>query len=284
MKEYATCDEVREEFSALLDGELAVDEQDGVEEHLSGCSDCLRELDGLKRVTDLYAELPTVDAPESFAVDLDLESPDNVVDLRQSSASSPISFKPILAAVAVLTLMASVSFLIGRTAPNQGRMELAADTSAESALYDDMDVSRLQSEPSAMAPAPEPLADRVVKEAVSEEMFEAKVAQPKGMIAEMESRDDQLVPSAPKAQALGAVATDVNSDPDIMSFTLQSDGAWHEKGYTNQPLTELKLGDKALVDILVARPELANVLIKAKVIVFQFENTWYRIDPAQEAN
>lgn len=288
MKEYTTCDDVREEFSALLDGELAVEEQDGVEEHLSGCSDCLRELDGLKRVTGLYAELPTVDAPESFAIDLDLDLGGNVVDLRPASTSGPVSFKPVLAAAAVLALMASVSYLISRNAPDPGRMELAADTSGESALYDEMDASRLQSEPSAMAPPPEQFADSVAKEEVSEEMFEAKVAQPKRMIAELESRSNQPVPAAPKAQARGAIAaaadTDADADANTMSFTIQTDGAWHEKGYTNQPVTQLKLGDKAFVNILAERPELANVLIQAKVIVFQFEDTWYRLEPGAEAN
>ena len=66
MKTYSNCDDVREDFSAVLDGELSPQEQEAVESHLSDCSQCLRELDGLKRIDTLYGELPHVDAPQGF--------------------------------------------------------------------------------------------------------------------------------------------------------------------------------------------------------------------------
>ena len=66
MKAYSNCEDVREDFSALLDGELSPQEQDAVESHLSDCSQCLRELDGLKQIDTLYGELPRVDAPQGF--------------------------------------------------------------------------------------------------------------------------------------------------------------------------------------------------------------------------
>ena len=66
MKSYVECQEVREDFSALLDGELNTQEQEAVESHLSECSECLRELDGLNRVDSLYSAMPAMNAPEGF--------------------------------------------------------------------------------------------------------------------------------------------------------------------------------------------------------------------------
>lgn len=61
-----TCGEVREELSALLDGELAPELRNAVEAHIAACSDCLRELDALKRIDGLYRELPRQSAPPGF--------------------------------------------------------------------------------------------------------------------------------------------------------------------------------------------------------------------------
>lgn len=59
-------DDIREQFSPLLDGELTAEERLDVESQLALESDLLRELDGLKRVDDLYRGLPRVTAPENF--------------------------------------------------------------------------------------------------------------------------------------------------------------------------------------------------------------------------
>jgi len=60
------CAEVREEFSALIDGELAPEQRAGVEAHLAHCSDCLRELDRIKRIDVLYRALTPQVAPSGF--------------------------------------------------------------------------------------------------------------------------------------------------------------------------------------------------------------------------
>ncbi len=59
-------DEIRERFSPLLDGELGPEERAEVEAALSEDAELLRELDALKRVDHLYANLPPVSAPEGF--------------------------------------------------------------------------------------------------------------------------------------------------------------------------------------------------------------------------
>ena len=60
------CAEVREEFSALIDGELAPDARAAVEAHIAQCPDCLRELDAIKRIDGSYRGLPPQSAPRGF--------------------------------------------------------------------------------------------------------------------------------------------------------------------------------------------------------------------------
>lgn len=66
LKRYVNCMEVQEDFSALLDNELTLEERERIEGHLSECAECLRELDALKQVDVAYSALSTVKAPEDF--------------------------------------------------------------------------------------------------------------------------------------------------------------------------------------------------------------------------
>ncbi|HRK35215.1 MAG TPA: hypothetical protein PLJ47_11530, partial [Candidatus Hydrogenedentes bacterium] len=59
-------DEIRDQFSPLLDGELAADERAEIEAMLSQDAELLRELDSLKRVDDLYRALPRPQTPDNF--------------------------------------------------------------------------------------------------------------------------------------------------------------------------------------------------------------------------
>jgi anti-sigma factor RsiW len=113
MKEYASCEQAREEFSALLDGELEPEDQDGVEQHLYGCADCLRELDGLKKVTDEYGDMPEVAAPDDLeeAILHEIEPP--LMSMMTAPRSTqPVSFKPVIVAVLTLSMLAILSYLI----------------------------------------------------------------------------------------------------------------------------------------------------------------------------
>jgi hypothetical protein len=58
--------EVREDFSAYLDGEMSAEARAQIEAHLGVCADCLRELDTLKRVDDSYQKLERIAAPAGF--------------------------------------------------------------------------------------------------------------------------------------------------------------------------------------------------------------------------
>jgi len=61
------CEDVREELMALLDEELSSGQKAEVEDHLSGCPSCRKELDRLHRTLGLLASLPTCEPSEGFA-------------------------------------------------------------------------------------------------------------------------------------------------------------------------------------------------------------------------
>ncbi|HPO14069.1 MAG TPA: zf-HC2 domain-containing protein [Candidatus Hydrogenedentes bacterium] len=61
-----TCEKIREEFSALLDGELDAETREAVEAHLHECSECLLELGRYKKVSEMYGRLERVPAPPDF--------------------------------------------------------------------------------------------------------------------------------------------------------------------------------------------------------------------------
>lgn len=60
------CEQIRSEFSALLDDELNSEDRELVEEHLAECAECLRELHGFKQVADAYRYHHPVKAPDDF--------------------------------------------------------------------------------------------------------------------------------------------------------------------------------------------------------------------------
>lgn len=60
------CHDARELFSALLDEALTPDERARLDEHLAACSECGRELDGLRRTVALVQGLPSDHAPPGF--------------------------------------------------------------------------------------------------------------------------------------------------------------------------------------------------------------------------
>lgn len=132
------CEHIRNEFSALLDNELNPEDRELVEEHLSDCSDCLRELHGYKVVSDIYRYHHPVKAPEDF-------------EARFHAAIAPIGRKRNvtwqrlgLAAAAGFTLIAGVAVW-----QSQSRLQKLGAPEMASHLASD---SVPQSPPTAEAP------------------------------------------------------------------------------------------------------------------------------------
>ncbi len=176
------CDHIRNEFSALLDNELNPEDRELVEEHLSDCSECLRELHGYKVVSDAYRYHHPVKAPEDF-------------EARFHAAIAPIGRKRGfvwqrwgLAAAAGFILVAGLTFW-------QSRATLMQSATSELAL----------SSPAGRASAPEaaPAAD-----APQTLMLEAPAegAAPDVMMQESAATSVEAAP-APVQESLDASGT-----------------------------------------------------------------------------
>ena len=100
------CADVRHEFSAMLDGELTPETRAAVEAHLSECSECLRELDKLKRVDVLYRALPRQYAPDGFEDQVrDSLKPAIIQFRRRERLFKMRGFWPLLAVAATVLVI-----------------------------------------------------------------------------------------------------------------------------------------------------------------------------------
>lgn len=122
-KRYHHCAEAQEDFSAFLDGELDPDLREALEDHLADCSDCLRQLDGFRRVDLLYGALPPVAAPSGLEASLAEQLSGKRFRLRKAAGRPGLWLGPAFAAVAVALVIVSVTATVLRT--NTQRFEVA---------------------------------------------------------------------------------------------------------------------------------------------------------------
>ena len=108
------CAEVREEFSALLDGELTPEARAAIEAHLSECAGCLRELERFKRVDAAYRALQQHRAPADFEQRVAEALRPKVIRQRRPAPRHRRVW-PLLAAVAAVLVMLGGAFLQLRT-------------------------------------------------------------------------------------------------------------------------------------------------------------------------
>ena len=59
---------VRTLLSSYIDGEVSASEARRVAAHLSGCDECVAELESLRATTTLLGRLPSLDTPRSYAL------------------------------------------------------------------------------------------------------------------------------------------------------------------------------------------------------------------------
>ena len=132
------CAEVREEFSALLDGELDAETRAAVEAHLAGCADCLRELDRLKQVDAAFHGLAPKQAPEDMEERVRAGLQANVVHLGPRRLARKRVW-PLVASAAGLLIVLGVSVFHMRKSPERFEMASLEQGPEQGMLADDMD-------------------------------------------------------------------------------------------------------------------------------------------------
>ena len=124
-------DDIRDQFSPLLDGELSSEERARVEAALARDADLLRELDALKRVDDLYRALPAENAPGDF----EQAVRDRIRQSRPTvSAAAPRRLAPRRYWTAGLAAAAVLLIGVGAVFVNLGRLEAPKQIAALKSL------------------------------------------------------------------------------------------------------------------------------------------------------
>ncbi|PCJ49707.1 MAG: hypothetical protein COA73_18710 [Candidatus Hydrogenedentota bacterium] len=268
MKLYEACEDVQEDFSALLDEELAPDEVEGVEAHLSTCSDCLRELDSLKKMQSVYDALPKVDAPDRFKVDLREKSKSAPVSLRINPRHTKVKpYKFLIATAAMLLFIGSLWGLVGNTSDDTAPVMSSASPQADAVFNvalmdsgvvestdDESNIAAMKSSSAVMESLAVPMATE--SDSVKKEMI----------LAEEEiSRfgDSVMSPSEPVRE--------------FTSARVDNRDVWTQQGFTDQEVLELKPNTPELAGIIASNPYLAKIINIVHEVTFEHEGAWYRV-------
>jgi predicted anti-sigma-YlaC factor YlaD len=273
MKLYEACEEVQEEFSALLDDELDPAEVEGVEAHLSTCAECLRELDSLKKMHTVYGALPAVSAPAGFHVTTEETSKSTPISLRVDPRHTRMkSYKPLFAAAAMFLLIATM----------WGAMQMAsredvATTGTEASASDSVfNVALVETETSetaadavgtlekkSMSAAPEPpVASHVAAETTGAEGISAK---------RMMAVEEDAVTASPSFE------TPMEPERRFATKRVDNRDIWTQEGYADQAVMTLTQDSPELRDILSGNPNLAKIVNVVDEVVFEYEDRWYRV-------
>lgn len=105
---YSNCDEVRLEFSALLDDELSAGERRAIEAHLAECPECLHLFRQFQQVDQLFEDLPQREAPAELEAGIReaLTTERKQVKTFLRSRHTRQRVWPLLAAAAVFVVLA----------------------------------------------------------------------------------------------------------------------------------------------------------------------------------
>lgn len=307
MSNYTNCTEVREEFSALLDKELSAEAVEAIELHLSECAECLRELNAMKQVVELYNELPTQSAPDDFVDGVhEALDEDAIAFSRSKSSSQRVSYRPVFLAAATLALMAGVSYIAMQGLNGDTQYAKAPEASMEVASVEET-VSQL-SEQEALKKEAAYWGDDEAEEAAEPkeerpEFIKGTPEYDKRIELTMKLRKAQGTEKAP-AGTFEIVMEDIGHTPSgethptavpteekLMTakkeaelaelirnqFTVQGDGLWIQKGFSDQPITLLEPGTQEYINFLFSVPNLQNLVRHTRDLIFEHEDNWYRI-------
>jgi len=266
MKLYEACEDVQEDFSALLDEELAPDEVEGVEAHLSTCSDCLRELDSLKKMQSVYDALPKVDAPHRFKMDLREKS--TPMTLRINPRHTKVKpYKFLIATAAMLLFIGSLWGLVGTPSDDTAPLIMSESPQADAVF----NVALMDSGAGESADDESTFAVMKSSSAVIE-----SITVPMAMEADSVKKEMALV----KAEISRLGESAMSPSEPVREFTsarVDNRDVWTQQGFTNQEVLELKPNAPKLAGIMASNPNLAKILNIVHEVTFEYEGVWYRV-------
>jgi hypothetical protein len=221
------CSEAREEFSALLDGELVPEARAAVEAHLFECAECLRQLDGLKRVDTLYRRLEPVGAPSGFEAQVRERLGGSGLRRLRATPARRRPWWPILAAAAMVVVVAGAIVVQSGfgTAP---LMRIAKQESADLAANAPMAESAMESTAAAAESAPmrveksAPSPDDTAGSAVAEESSRAVELQAPGVALEAMTYSAPAAPAQPQPEGVDAGEAESLPEPQSLAGSAPS--------------------------------------------------------------
>ncbi|MCP4645181.1 MAG: hypothetical protein GY851_32365 [bacterium] len=213
-------DNIRDDFSPLLDGELDPERRAAIEKQLAEDGDLLRELESLQRVDELYRDMPRESAPSDLERRVRAELEPAPVRFRRRGAPR-LSLWPSLAAVAMFLVFGALTWQLQKgnipehrqiaSAPQkeviaseqtdaERRVGGSADTPGKRGVPSPSRRGRASSEPLMMKQP-----DKTKREAPVIEMESPETSDSEGMMADAlseETPSDQIPGKQAEADAL----------------------------------------------------------------------------------
>ena len=188
---------VRTLLSSYIDGEVSASEARRVAAHLSGCDECVAELESLRATTMLLGRLPSLDTPRSYAL-----TAADVLDMSPrrglpSFAALSGGLATAGAAAVVVVLVVGVVFLARLGFTGSAAAPAPAQFAAAPAPAAPAAVAQAPAAPAARAAAPASAAPAAAMPAAAAPQTRAVTAAPAMAAA---------APAAPAAQATSAPA------------------------------------------------------------------------------
>jgi len=281
-----TCEAAREDFSALLDGELSAEERTRLEHHLANgpasCT-CLADLEAMRRVGEAYRGLPRAQAPSAFPERVHAA----IARRKRWQTAQRVAVRRVLPADALAAglLLVAGSYLWPAPSADPARDTLAhhfdtgagstGPTAAEEAPETAFGAQSDRSQPGE-PPAPAPQSRAV------------RAPAPDGADAMVEDAPSADTPEAAPPRADKAAAETGASDADVeplvrrAAFRMfrEQDGIWTQAGFdaAQHTLQTLTRDSAAWHTLLDQEPRLAELAAWDAAVRFRYAGAWYLIE------
>ncbi len=290
--DHYTCERAREDFSALLDGELNAEERAQLEYHLANgpasCT-CLADLEAMRRVGEAYRGLPRAEAPPAFPERVHAA----IARRKRWQTARRVAVRRVLPASA---LAAGLLLVAGSYLWPAPTADPARDTLARNEVAPAPQARALRAPAPVPAPAP---ANRLTDESAgqvadasgdvsageSADAFVGERAEAAPGLAESEASDSAAAKAAPPvaADAETDAAMD-ETEPLVRRAALRmfrrQDGIWTQAGFDPahddlQAITRDGTEWRALLD---QEPRLGELAAWETAVRFRYAGVWYLLE------